>query len=123
MTASIADLIRQQCRPLAPIATGEEPVLQQLTGIRAVMFDVYGTLLISSSGDIDASEASAKGEAFEQALAAVGLELRHEWRLRRRTAHAGDRGRACPGPPTGNRVPGGGHPGDLAPIAGPNGRG
>ena len=40
-------LIRELSIPLTPIATGLEPILPTLPGIRCVAFDVYGTLLIS----------------------------------------------------------------------------
>ena len=49
--------------PLAPEPTGEDPVLPTLHGVRAVVFDVYGTMLVSGSGDISlASEAGLEVE-------------------------------------------------------------
>ncbi|MEA3640626.1 MAG: HAD family hydrolase [Lamprobacter sp.] len=44
--------IRDLSTPLEPKPTGMEPWLEPLQGIKAVLFDVYGTLLISASGDI-----------------------------------------------------------------------
>lgn len=38
--------------PLSPIPTGLSPKIQLKFPVRAVMFDVYGTLFISASGDI-----------------------------------------------------------------------
>jgi len=38
--------------PLDPVPTELAPTLAPLDGIKAVLFDVYGTLLISASGDI-----------------------------------------------------------------------
>jgi len=53
MTALLyAETILDNCQPLAPLATEVEPKLEKLEGIRAVLFDIYGTLLISASGDI-----------------------------------------------------------------------
>lgn len=45
-----AKLIRGAMRPLAPRETGLDPRLPRLPGIEAVIFDLYGTLLISSAG-------------------------------------------------------------------------
>jgi len=60
-------------RPLEPIPTGVAPVLAPLAGIRAVFFDLYGTLLISASGDIGTNPSDGKAAAFSAALAAVGI--------------------------------------------------
>jgi len=47
--------------PLQPRPTGERHRVRSLDGIRAVLFDVYGTLLISASGDVDISDFSLPG--------------------------------------------------------------
>jgi len=39
---------------LEPVATGLKPLLSKATHINAVIFDIYGTLLISASGDVNA---------------------------------------------------------------------
>jgi putative hydrolase of the HAD superfamily len=72
MSTLLEPIIRHHSRPLEPIPTAAEPVLRTLDGVRAAMFDIYGTLLISASGDIVASQEAAKGLAFTAALAAVG---------------------------------------------------
>lgn len=74
MSASLlSEIILNHAQPIDPIPTGEQSVLRELFGIRAVMFDVYGTLLISASGDIDASDSASKGQAFVEALSAIGI--------------------------------------------------
>ena len=45
-------MIRDYVRKREPIATGLSPQLDSLRPFRAVLFDVYGTLLISGAGDI-----------------------------------------------------------------------
>jgi putative hydrolase of the HAD superfamily len=40
-------------KPLTPLSTGVPPRLARDKNIKCVVFDVYGTLLISASGDID----------------------------------------------------------------------
>ncbi len=63
------DILHRHALPLAPRPTGIEPVLRQLSGIRAVLFDVYGTLVISACGEVgtDSSSAGAAEEAFAAA--------------------------------------------------------
>ena len=75
MTVDFADIIRRLSRPLAPQPTVEQPRLQQLPGIRAVFFDVYGTMLISGSGDVGTAMEAKPSNAFVAAMTAVGLEF------------------------------------------------
>ncbi|MFP6865451.1 MAG: hypothetical protein VCA35_05875, partial [Roseibacillus sp.] len=63
-----SDLIRSLSQPLVPIATGAAAVLPRLVGIRAVVFDIYGTLVVSGSGDIGATDAEQKEAAMESIL-------------------------------------------------------
>lgn len=55
--------LREHSRPLEPIPTGIAPRPATWDGIRAVAFDVYGTLFVSGAGDLandpDEREASA----------------------------------------------------------------
>lgn len=62
------------CRqPMNQQTTSVEPQLSRLTGIRAVIFDVYGTLVISGSGDVGSVDATPHDQALGSALEAVGL--------------------------------------------------
>ena len=45
-------IIKESLKEIAPIPTEVEPKLKPLPGIKAVVFDIYGTLLVSSSGDV-----------------------------------------------------------------------
>jgi len=65
-------IFRTQSRPLSPIPTGQTPVLPRLTGVRAVLFDLYGTLFISASGEVGTSRESASDAALLEALDAIG---------------------------------------------------
>ena len=49
MTEQYHEIIRRHSRPLAPLPTGQTPVLRALGPLDAVLFDVYGTLLVSAS--------------------------------------------------------------------------
>ena len=46
------DLISKHIRPLYPHATALQPSGELATKVKCIMFDVYGTLFISGSGDI-----------------------------------------------------------------------
>ncbi len=59
--------------PLSPVPTGIEPDIRPNGQIRAVLFDIYGTLLISSSGDIDQAEISEGN--LKAALDAAGIHI------------------------------------------------
>ncbi len=69
------DTIRHHCRPLDPIPTSLTPASQVLESIQAVLFDVYGTLIISGSGDVGTSMGQQRAEAFGAALQAMQLPL------------------------------------------------
>lgn len=74
MSEDLVERIRRHRRPLEPVPTGLEPRLQPLPDVRAVLFDVYGTLVISASGDVGTADKTAsRGEALREAFDAVGL--------------------------------------------------
>ena len=65
------EIIRSLCPPMAPLPAGMEARLDPLPGVRAVLFDVYGTLFVSGSGDVGTAAATDSAEAMAQALGAV----------------------------------------------------
>lgn len=65
--------LKRHAHPLTPIPTGRQARLTGFPGIRAVLFDVYGTLFISASGDIAASNGEVRSRAMAKALEAVGF--------------------------------------------------
>lgn len=71
-TALIAR-IRALTAPLAPRPTATNPRTDPVPEIRAVLFDVYGTLVISGCGDIGLSAASSARSAFTEAWSGAGL--------------------------------------------------
>ncbi len=52
--------IRKKTHPLEPIVTGEAAWTPQLSGIRCVAFDIYGTLLVSAAGDVGTAGLTAQ---------------------------------------------------------------
>lgn len=76
---SHAETIRDSASPLDPIPTGETPRLKPLPGLKGVVFDIYGTLIISAAGDISLAGADHKDEAIRQAVeAGTGTPLSSE---------------------------------------------
>lgn len=74
MNDALLQIARRHRVPLTPIPTGATPRIPRLENIRAVVFDIYGTLLISGSGDAGSpGTALDKEQAAEEALRAMGL--------------------------------------------------
>lgn len=59
--------------PLEPVPTGEAPRLPSPAPVEAVCFDIYGTLLISGSGDVGTATAMDSVDAMGAALLETGL--------------------------------------------------
>ena len=70
-----ADRIRSQSRPLQPMPTQMRPKLAKLPGLRAVLFDIYGTLLISGSGDIGSDRSDRRRDSLIALTELFDLEL------------------------------------------------
>ncbi len=72
-TDILARRITELSAPLSPMATGEKPLFGKTGSIRAVVFDVYGTLFVSGSGDIGTASDANRGFLLEEALNAVEI--------------------------------------------------
>lgn len=72
---SLVDLYRHHNQPMSPIPTGESPDLTPLPGIRAVVFDIYGTLIISGTGDISLVENPDSERPIREALEEAGITV------------------------------------------------
>lgn len=71
--ADYIGIFQTKSAPLLPQPTGESVVLPRLEGIRAVLFDIYGTLVISGTGDISLAEKEDRSAALRATLAAAGI--------------------------------------------------
>lgn len=105
MLAEAVRLIREYAKPLTIIPAGATPRLKRLSGIKAVVFDVYGTLFMSASGDIGlTTETEVMSDAMAAALQSEGIvtapsmRLATRWRelVREDQAHAREEGVAFP---------------------------
>lgn len=69
------EVIRNASAELSPIPTSTRVKLSMLDGVAVVLFDVYGTLFVSASGDVGTAKAQQDGDHFAEALSAVfGVE-------------------------------------------------
>jgi putative hydrolase of the HAD superfamily len=67
-------LFQKYVRPLTPLPTALTPTGQLRENIRCVLFDIYGTLFISGSGDIGSAEQdSARLQGIDELLAKYGI--------------------------------------------------
>ncbi|MGB5736520.1 MAG: HAD family hydrolase [Thiohalocapsa sp.] len=73
--AESIEQIRRLTSPLTSRPTGEAPRIEPLAGIRAVLFDVYGTLVISGCGDIGLTAPRAEHDQFRRAVGAAGIGI------------------------------------------------
>lgn len=70
--------IKKLSQPIEPISTGITLDLHPINGVETVLFDIYGTLLISGSGDVGTAAATDSSEALTQSLIVSGYEGDHE---------------------------------------------
>lgn len=70
----LVSCIRKLAKPLQPILTDTSEKLSRLKGIRAVLFDVYGTLMVSGSGDVGTATATDSTTALAGSLEAAGFK-------------------------------------------------
>ena len=71
----IITLMANHAAPLSPIPTGLEKRGSLTTAIRAVLFDVYGTLFISGSGDISVLEETVQTDRLSSLLEKHGVHM------------------------------------------------
>lgn len=64
-------------KELHPIPTVTQPKLYQLRGIKAVIFDFYGTLFISGVGDIGIDDGKSDKALLTEAIKNSGIEIIH----------------------------------------------
>ena len=69
-------IYERHIRPLAPIPTGVAPDLSKMQRFSAMLFDVYGTLLISGAGDIGFNrEPTERVDDLRNLLLRYGINL------------------------------------------------
>ncbi len=71
----LRDLFRKRSAPMNPEPCDVEVRLIPLPDVRCVLFDVYGTLVISGSGDVGTAGAVDQQTALDESLAACDITL------------------------------------------------
>jgi len=74
MTRLIDGIIRRHTKPLHPEATGWSSTGRLLCGIKAVLWDVYGTLFISDGIELGNADPFSQAAAMRDALRDAGIE-------------------------------------------------
>ena len=78
-TRDLCVSIFKRSTPIESVApTSIEPRLVPMPEIRAVLFDVYGTLFSSASGDIGVAQGQSKTDCFRQTLSQIGCSVEAE---------------------------------------------
>lgn len=73
---TVSKIIQTLSKPLETISTNIKPKLKKISDIRAVIFDIYGTLLISNVGRNSLSESPLESDtAIKEALEASNFEI------------------------------------------------
>ncbi len=70
----LVEIFRRHYAAIPPQPTGVLPQLAPLPGVRAVLFDLYGTLFISGSGEVGTVARASSQAAVEGAMEAMGLQ-------------------------------------------------
>jgi putative hydrolase of the HAD superfamily len=71
----LIEIIRINSRPLKPLPTKYCFKTSGIKVIKSIIFDIYGTLLISSSGDIGTLKEFTKNEIFLESLKNAGIMI------------------------------------------------
>ncbi len=69
----LVDIFRRHYGELPPQSTGVPPQLAPLHGLRAVLFDLYGTLFASGIGEVGTAAQASSEAAIDAALEAMGV--------------------------------------------------
>lgn len=73
LNKKIIEIIRLNSAKLEPVPTTEKEKLVGSGKIKSIIFDIYGTLIISASGDIGIVKSSSKSEIFRKSLENSGI--------------------------------------------------
>ncbi len=73
----LVELISKHLYALTPVPTEQKPYLPVLTSIKSVIFDIYGTLLVSASGDIGTQQQTDRSIFFCRACTEAGFSIKN----------------------------------------------
>jgi len=73
LVKKLLDIIKENSKPMDPVATGLNASSIAVKNIKSVIFDIYGTLLQSATGDIGSNKKQSKSGYFLDALKQSGI--------------------------------------------------
>ena len=76
--SKLKERFKELSKPLSAEPTGTVPSLKKLVGIKAVIFDFYGTLFISGVGDIGIDDGKSDAGLLLDAMESIGLDISGE---------------------------------------------
>ncbi len=71
-------LISSHLTPIERIPSGIQPKLLLLSDIKSIIFDIYGTIFVSGSGDIGISNKIKRNQFFCDALKTAGIVINND---------------------------------------------
>lgn len=74
----LKEIIVDISAPKQPLKTEAKPKLSPLSGIKAVLYDVYGTILISGTEPMERKKGQSQVQAFSQTLNCFGISYQDE---------------------------------------------
>ena len=75
MDNNLVDIIRNNSKELLPLPTGKIQFSNSSEKIKSIIFDIYGTLLISASGDIGTLKKNSRSDNFVRSLKKSGVQI------------------------------------------------
>ncbi len=78
LNKTLINIIKTNSFPLEPLQTNIKPLLEWSGKIRCIIFDIYGTLLISASGDIGFLNGASLSTNFYKALEKSDIVIHHK---------------------------------------------
>ena len=72
---TLVQIIKSCSVPLSPVETGITPDSGEIKGIKSIIFDVYGTMLVSASGDIGVAQKDSNSCMFNKAAEQSGIVI------------------------------------------------
>jgi len=74
----LLNLISSHLTPIERIPSGIQPKLLLLRGIKSIIFDIYGTIFVSGSGDIGISNTIKRNQLFCDALITAEIVINND---------------------------------------------
>jgi putative hydrolase of the HAD superfamily len=75
LNSRLIEIIRENSSQIEPIPVNNTRQTGTIKNIRSIIFDIYGTLLVSGSGDIGTTKFSLKSDTFLNSMLKAGITV------------------------------------------------